>query len=256
MKSTLLDFSPAPGAAPATRRIGNHARTEALLLIRNGEQLLLALVIPIAVLIGARLFGGSLGLDLAVTAPSVLGLAVWSSGFTSLAISTGFERRYGVLERLAATPLTRTGLLAGKALALLWVTAGQLAVLAIVALVLGWRPVVDPLAAVVAVLAIALGLVAYAAWALVLAGTLRAEITLGLANLIYLILLAAGAVLVPVAHYPAPLAAVLPVLPTAALGEALRAAGTGSAAWWALPVLLVWAALGLLVARKVFRWMS
>ena len=60
--------------------------------------------------------------------------------FTSVAIATGFERRYGVLERLAATPLGRSGLLAGKAGAVLLILAGQLAVLAAVALALGWRP--------------------------------------------------------------------------------------------------------------------
>lgn len=251
-----LDLSPAPGAAPAARRILAHARTEATLLLRNGEQLLLALVIPIGVLVAGRLFGGRLGLDLAVTAPSVLGLAVLSSGFTSLAISTGFERRYGVLERLAATPLTRTGLLVGKAVGLLWIIAGQLALLAGVALLLGWRPVPDPVAAVVAIIATVLGLVAYAGWGLALAGTARAEITLALANLIYLALLAGGAVLVPVAHYPGPVRATVELLPTAALGEALRGTAEGTPLWWTLFVLLVWAVLGLLIARKVFRWTS
>lgn len=253
---STLDLSPAPGAAPAGRRVLAHARTEAGLLLRNGEQLLLALVIPVAILVGGRLFGSRLGLDLATTAPSVLGLAVLSSGFTSLAISTGFERRYGVLERLAATPLTRTGLLVGKAVGLLAITAGQLVVLAATALALGWRPTATPLGVIVAVLAVGLGLVAYSAWGLVLAGTLRAEITLALANLIYLLLLAGGAVLVPVAHYPGPLRAWVELLPTAALGEALRGTASGTTPWWTLLVLLVWAAIGLVLARKVFRWMS
>lgn len=254
--SAGLDFAPAPGAAPAVRRVLIHARTEAMLLLRNGEQLLLALVIPIGILLGGRFIGSGLGLDLGVIAPSVLGLALLSSGFTSLAISTGFERRYGVLERLSATPLTRTGLLAGKALALIWISAGQLAVLAAVALVLGWRPVLDPVAAAAAIIAAVLGLVAYSSWALVLAGTLRAEITLALANLIYLALLAGGAVLVPVANYPGPLRAMVELLPTAALGEALRGAAAGAPVWWPTPILLVWVVLGLLTARKVFRWMS
>lgn len=253
---TALDFSPAPGAAPAARRVLTHARTEAKLLVRNGEQLLLALVIPIAVLVGGRFLGDRFGLDLAVTAPSVLGLALWSTGFTSLAIATGFERRYGVLERLASTPLTRTGFLAGKAGALLAVVSGQLAILAVVALVLGWRPVLSPVAAVVAVVGSVLGLVAYAAWGLVLAGTLRAEITLALGNLIYLVMLAVGAVLVPLSSYPNVTHQFVTLLPTTALGEILRGAALGTPVWWGLPVLLVWAVLGLVLARKVFRWMS
>ncbi|MDO5682126.1 MAG: ABC transporter permease [Propionibacteriaceae bacterium] len=250
---TALDFSPAPGAAPAGRRILTHARTEAGLWIRNGEQLLLALVIPIGILIGGRFFGDRLGLDIAVTAPSVLGLAILSSGFTSVAITTGFERRYGVLERLAATPLTKTGLLLGKAVALLWVTGGQLVILTVVGLALGWRPTLQPVAAVIAIVAMVLGLIAYAAWGLALAGTLRAEVTLALANLVYLAMLAVGAVMVPVAMYPGRVRAIVELLPTAALGEALRG---GAAPVWPLFVLLIWAVLGLFFARKVFRWMS
>lgn len=253
---TALDLSPAPGAAPAARRVTGHARTEAMLLIRNGEQLLLALAIPIAILVGARVVGAQLGLDLATTAPSVLGLAVWSSGFTSLAVSTGFERRYGVLERLASTPLTRTGLVAGKALAILLVTAGQVLILTLVAVALGWRLTFSLPALGVSVLAAGLGLVAYAAWGLALAGTQRAERTLALANLIYLVMLAAGAVLIPVASYPTAVQPVVALLPTAALGEILRAAAGGTALLLPLLVLAVWALLGLLVARKVFRWMS
>lgn len=252
----ILDFSPAPGPSARATRITRHARTEAVLMVRNGEQLLLALVIPIAILVGGRFLGSRIGLDLGVTAPSVLGLAVWSSGFTSLAVSTGFERRYGVLERLASTPLTRTGLVAGKALAISWVTLGQLAILTAIAFALGWRPVFSFPALLVAIMAASLGLVAYAAWGLALAGTLRAEITLALANLIYLVMLAIGAVLVPVASYPAIAQPVVHLLPTAALGEIMRAAALGNVLLLPLLVLAVWAILGLLVARKVFRWMS
>lgn len=253
---SALDLSPAPGAAPSIRRITGHARTEAMLLVRNGEQLLLALVIPIAILVGGRFLGPRLGLELATTAPSVLGLAVFSSGFTALAVSTGFERRYGVLERLASTPLTRTGLVAGKALAILVVTAGQVLILAGIAAGLGWRPVVTVPAVTVALLAAGLGLMAYAAWGLVLAGTLRAEVTLALANLVYLVMLAAGAVLIPVASYPASVQPVVALLPTAAVGEVLRAAADGRTVLLPLLVLSAWAILGLLTARKVFRWMS
>ncbi|MGI3785344.1 MAG: hypothetical protein ACRYG2_31720, partial [Janthinobacterium lividum] len=136
---SALDLSPAPGAAPAGRRVVRHALTEVRLLVRNGEQLLLALVIPLAILVLAAVTHGRF-VPLAAAAPSVLALAVWSSGFTSVAIATGFERRYGVLERLAATPLGRGGLLLGKALAVALVVLGQLVVLVVVALLLGWHP--------------------------------------------------------------------------------------------------------------------
>ena len=55
----------------------------------------------------------------------MLALAVMSTSFTSLAIATGFERRYGVLKRLGASPLPRSGLLAGKVGALLLVEVLQ-----------------------------------------------------------------------------------------------------------------------------------
>lgn len=253
---TTLDLSPAPGAAPVGARIWRQARTEAMLLVRNGEQLLLALVIPIGALVLGRMLGGRLGLDFGLLVPSVLALAIWSSAFTSLAIATGFERRYGVLERLASTPLTRTGLLLGKAISLLLVTAGQLIVLLLVALGLGWRPVLQPLPVLVGILATLLAGVAFAALALLLAGTLRAELTLGLANLIYLLLAVAGGILLPLTGYPAAIRPMVAALPTAALAEALRGAGTGHAVWWSLPVLLVWAIAASLLTRKVFRWMS
>ena len=80
--------------------------------MRNGEQLLLALVIPIGIIVAGRFLGSRVGLTMDVLAPSVLALAIWSTCFTSQAIMTGFERRYGVLERLSATPLGRSGLLA------------------------------------------------------------------------------------------------------------------------------------------------
>ena len=178
-----LDLTPAPGAAPPGRRVLRHARIEATLLARNGEQLLLALVIPVGVLVLGRIIGGSFG-NLSVLAPSVLALAVWSSTFTSVAISTGFERRYGVLERLACTPLGRAGLLTGKALATGLVVLAQLLVIGAAALALGWRPTATPIGVLLAVPTVLLAGVAFSGLALALAGRLRAEATLALAKLI------------------------------------------------------------------------
>ena len=116
-------FPPAPGAAPLGRQVLSHARMEARLMLRNGEQLLLAVVIPVIVLVGAVAGSERVGLELDAPAidtfaPGVLALAVMSTAFTSLAIATGFERRYGVIKWLGSSPLPRSGLLAGKVLAL------------------------------------------------------------------------------------------------------------------------------------------
>jgi len=250
-----LDLTPAPGSAPPTRRVLRHARTEAMLLARNGEQLVLALVIPLGLLVLGRIVGGSFG-DLSVLAPSVLALAVWSSAFTSVAISTGFERRYGVLERLACTPLGRAGLLTGKALATAAVVFGQLLVIGSVAMALGWRPAITGLGFVLSVLTVLLAGIAFSGLALALSGRLRAEVTLALANVIYVVLLAGGALVLPLDRYPAMVQSVVGLLPTAALGEGLRAYAIGGAPLWPLLSLLVWSGLGLLAAWKGFRWTS
>lgn len=253
--NATLDLTPAPGAAPTTRRVLGHARTEATLLVRNGEQLLLALVIPIGLLVLGRIIGGTFG-ELSVLAPSVLALAVWSSAFTSVAISTGYERRYGVLERLACTPLGKAGLLTGKALATSAVVAGQLLVIAIVALALGWRPEFTPFGVLLSVLTVVLAGVAFSGLALALAGRLRAEATLALANVIYVLLLAGGALVLPLDRYPGALQSVVELLPTAALGEGLRAYAVADTPLWPILSLLIWGGLGLLAAWKGFRWTS
>lgn len=250
---TTLDLSPAPGAAPVAHRVLAHGLTEARLLVRNGEQLLLALVIPLVILTAGRVVGGRFG-SLATLAPSVLALAIWSSAFTSVAIATGFERRYGVLERLAATPLGKSGLLAGKALSVVLVLVGQLVLLSVAALALGWRPTPRPASVAVALLLVVLSAAAFVSLALLLAGRLRAEATLGLANLFYVVLLVGGALILPVSRYPGSVRPVLELLPTAALGEGLRAAAVGQLLLWPLLVALVWLVLAGLAARRGFRW--
>ncbi len=252
---TALDFTPAPGAAPAAQRVRRHALIEARLMVRNGEQLLLAIAIPIGIVIIGRFVGGPFG-ELETLIPSVLGLAIWSSAFTSVAIATGFERRYGVLERLAATPLGRSGLLAGKAGAVIMIVVGQVVIISAVGLILGWRPRPTPLTVLIAVLIMVLAIATFSCLALLLAGRLRAEATLGLANLIYLIFAAGGGLVVAVDGYPSVVRPVLRLLPTGALGEGLRAAATGTVLWWPLLVLAVWLVISGLLARAAFRWTS
>jgi ABC-2 type transport system permease protein len=229
---------------------------ESRLMLRNGEQLLLAVVIPVIVLLGGVLGSDSLGLEFAhpavdVFTPGVLALAVMSTAFTSLAIATGFERRYGVLKRLGSSPLPRSGLLAGKVVALLLVEVLQVTVLAAVALLLGWDP--RP-GAVGAVLAGVLGTAAFAALGLFVAGVLRAEATLAAANLVYLLLMAGGAVVLPASAYGA-WGAVAEWLPSGALGGAMREALLeGRTDVPALLVLAAWAALGTVLTARTFRW--
>ena len=251
-----LDVSPAAAAAPRARRILVHARTELALTARNGEQLLLNLVIPVGLLVAGTLAGGRLGLDPVTFPASVLALAVWSSSFTSLAIATAFERRYGVLERLTATPLRRADLVSGKALATAALAGGQLGLLGAVAAALGWRPSPTLAQTAAALVGVPVAALAFAGLALALAGRLRAEAVLGLANLVYLAGAAGGALVLPVAAYPEGVQPLLRFLPFGALGELLRAWASGGSDWVGVGVLAAWAALALVVARKAFRWTS
>jgi len=251
-----VTFSPMPGAAPVLRQVGAQASMEARLMLRNGEQLLLALVIPVIVLIGGVAGADRVGLEFSrptvdIFTPGVLALAVMSTAFTSLAIATGFERRYGVIKRLGTSPLSRGSLLAGKAGALLAVEVVQLVVLGAVGAALGWDPDPNLLAALAAVL---LGTVAFASLGLLLAGSLRAEATLAAANLVYLLLLAGGAVVLPASAYGG-FGDVARWLPSGALGEALRdALERADFSPRDLAVLAAWAVVGSVLTSRTFKW--
>ncbi|WP_405058372.1 ABC transporter permease [Kribbella sp. NBC_01505] len=261
MSSDTATFTPQPGSAPWRRKVLAHTAMEFRLLIRNGEQLLLALVIPLGLLLllggtglGNRLpLGDGRPIDDAV--PRVLALAVLSSSFTSLAIATGFERRYGVIKRLGASPLSRTGLLAGKIGAVLIVQVIQFAVLIATGFALGWKPAGGADAVVGVLLTVLCGTAAFASLGLLMAGVLRAEATLAAANLLYLLLLAGGAVMTPVDEYPEAMQGVVRLLPSAALASGLsHSTVDGIIPWAAALSLALWAGvLGYLVSRT-FRW--
>ncbi|NUR86799.1 MAG: ABC transporter permease [Nonomuraea sp.] len=253
---TTLDLTPAPGAAPFARMVAAQAGAEVRASLRNGEQLLLTLVIPVLLLVGfslAPLVDTGAGSRVDFLAPGVLALAVMSTAFTGQAIATGFERRYGVLKRLGATPLSRPGLMLAKTAAVIAIEALQVAVIALVALALGWHPHGSPLGVLLLVL---LGTAAFSGLGLLMAGTLRAEATLAAANLVYLVLLGLGGVIFPLAKFPAGMRSVLELLPISALTGGLRSvlqAGAG-VPLGAVAVLAVWAVVGLGLASRFFRW--
>lgn len=228
-------------------------------LLRNGEQLLLTLIIPVLLLAG---FSESAVLNLGhgrridFLTPGIIALAVMSTAFTSQAITTGFERRYGVLKRLAATPLSRGGLVAARIVTVLAVEVLQIAVIAAVALVLGWHPRGGVSAAAVTPVLVLAGTAAFSGLALLMAGTLRAEATLAAANLVYLVLLGLGGVMFPLTKLPAGLRGVAGLLPISALSGGLRSVLRDSAGLplGDLAVLAVWAVAGIALAVRTFRW--
>jgi ABC-2 type transport system permease protein len=255
MTAAPLDFSPAGGAAPRWQQLVAQTSMELRLMLRNGEQLLLTIIIPTVLLV---LFASAPIVDLPkprvdFLVPGVLALAVMSTAFTGQAIGTGFERRYGVLRRLATTPLPRGVLLAAKSLSVLGVELLQVALLCLVGLAYGWSPHGNALSVVGLLL---LGTLAFSALGLLMAGTLRAEATLAGANLIYLVLLVLGGVAFPLTDFSDGVRHVLEVLPISALTDGLRvvlrSGGTVPSRDWI--TVLVWTAAGSGAAARWFRW--
>ena len=154
-------------------------RAELQILARNGEQLLLTLIIPVMLLV---FFGTTdvlpTGFDdhMDFLTPGIIALAIMSSSMVSLGIATGFERSYGVLKRLGTTPLGTKRLVAAKVVATCCIEITQLLALVAVGLILGWSPSSINLPSLL--LALVLGTSCFAGLGLIMAGRLRAEINL------------------------------------------------------------------------------
>ncbi|MDX6219921.1 MAG: type transport system permease protein [Frankiales bacterium] len=246
-------LAPRAQAAPRTQMLRAQARAELTLLLRNGEQVLLTLVIPLGLLVVLSTVDviDVTGRRVDFFVPGVLALAIMSTAFTGQAIGTGFERQYGVLKRLGATPLPRSVLLLAKTLAVLAVEVLQVALISLVGLVLGWHPHGSFLGVVVLVV---LGTAAFSGLGLLIGGTLRGLTTLAAANLLWFVLLVLGGIVFPLSAYGGA-ADALRWLPTAALSDALRQLlEHGSLVGRDLLALVLWAAAGLTAAAKLFRW--
>ena len=249
-------LAPRPGAAPALTMWWAQARTELRLLLRNGEQVLLSLVVPLGLLVVLVTLDvvevdrpGVARVDFFT--PGLIALAVMSTAFTGQAIATGFERQYGVLKRLGATALPRHVLLLAKTTSVLLVELLQLVLLGAVAYALGW----DPAGSVLSVLAfVVLGTAAFSGLGLLLGGTLRGLTCLAVANLAWMVLLVLGGILFDLDAFGAA-EPVLRLLPSAALAGGLRSSLVdGALVGTHLVTLAVWAVVSLAAAGRAFRW--
>ncbi|MBC7301224.1 MAG: ABC transporter permease [Nocardia sp.] len=259
MSETVERFRPGtftPDPRPASRATMLTAQTglELKLLLRNGEQLLLTMFIPITLLIGLTLLPfGDLGehrVDRIV--PMVMMTAVMSTAFTGQAIAVGFDRRYGALKRLGATPLPRWGVIAGKCAAVLIVVVLQAMLLGAIGAALGWRPGIGGLA--LGALVIALGTATFAAMGLLLGGTLKAEVVLALANILWFIMLGIASLVLVGDTLPTALTVLARLVPSGALAFALETALSGSIDWFAVAVLGMWGVVCGWLATRLFRF--
>ncbi len=238
------------------RALTGQLRAELGMTLRRGESVLLTLGIPVMLLVffsTVHVLPTTTRHPIAFLAPGILALAVMSTSMVSLGIATGFERGYGVLKRLKTTPLGRGRLMVAKMAGVIAIEVVQVVVLVVVSLVLGWAPHAE-IGALVA--AIVLGTTGFAGLGLLMAGTLRAEATLALANAVYLVLLLLGGMIVPLGKLPSALAGAARVLPAAALSDALHGAfgfggGIPAEAWI---VLVAWGLAAPVAAAFLFRW--
>lgn len=247
-------FTPGPRPNTVSRMLAAQSALELKLLLRNGEQLLLTMFIPITLLIGLTLLPlGSFGAHRAATfVPVIMALAVISTAFTGQAIAVAFDRRYGALKRLGATALPVWGIIAGKSLAVVAVVFLQAVLLGAIGFGLGWRP--HPAGLALGAGIIALGTAAFAALGLLLGGALRAEIVLAIANLLWFVFAGFGALTVETGMIPATVRWAARLTPSGALTEALSQAMTLSVDWFGVSVLAGWGALGALGALRWFRF--
>lgn len=254
--STLFHNAPVGRPATITRRILNQGRYETATMLRNGEQLILMIVMPLLglfALVATPLLDDMSHSRVDLATPGILALCALSTSFTGQGIATGFDRRYGVLRYLSTTPLGRGGLIAGKGIAVLSALGLQVALISVVALFLGWRP---PLAGVLlGIPLLILGAAAFTAIGLLIAGTVRPEATLAITNLGWILFAAVGGIVLPAGKFSNTLAAVVEWLPSGALGNVMRAALLESTLdVRGLIVLLAWTGVAAVAALKWFKW--
>lgn len=262
MTDTTATIPTLPEAAPLLTRVLAQARFELRSIVSNGEQLFLCFALPLAALIGLALsevitvLGYTDAERGPIAAAAGLGLAIAASAFTGQAITTGFDRRYGVLRQLATTPLGARGLILAKIVAVFVITAAQfvLIIIAVALLPIPFPFSFAPSAVAGLLLSWVLGTASLVALALALAGTVRAEAVLALSNLLWVAGAAAGGLVV---QHPGLWGTLAGLTPFGALGDSLRAALLHAAVdWKALVVLAVWAIVGVVAGAKWFSFES
>jgi ABC-2 type transport system permease protein len=242
--------------------VGALAAHDLRLTARRGENVLVTIVIPIAVLLffaGTSIIPNAPGRPVDFLVPGAIALGIIASGLVNLGIATAYERSYGVLKRLGGAPLPRWALIVAKGTSVLVLELVQItALFAVGVAILGWTPGSgwSPLLFAVTVL---LGTAAFAGLGLLLAGTLRAEATLALANGLFLGFLMLGGIVLPIDHLPDALRPIASLLPATALADLLRislasAAPAPGAAGTSAAILAAWAIGAAALTVRAFRW--
>lgn len=243
-------FTPRPQRASVAKMALAQGKLEAKLMLRHGEQLLVNIVIPAALLIAAYVvpvFGDT---DFNQLVPMVFAVAATSAGFTGQAIALAFDRRYGALKRTGASGVPPWTIIAGKIIGVLATVAVQIVVLGVLAIALGWT--VSVAGAIFGLLTLVVGVAAFSALGLLMGGTLSSELVLALANLFWLVLMG----IVGWVQYSGDISAAgwWNVVPTVALAGALTQALELSFHWVAWLSLTTWTIVAIVAATRWFRF--
>jgi len=252
---TAQEFPKAIVSSPL-QRLCIQTRTELILTLRRGESILIAFVIPVMLLIfftSLRLVPGSRQSVISWYLPGMLAIAIMSTGMVSLGIATAYERYYGVIKRLGVSPLSRLQLILAKIFSVLCIECLQAGVLVIISISMyGWHPTGNLL---LVSLIMVIGTSVFSSLGLLMAGSLRAEVTLALANALYLFLLLGSGGLMPLTRFPKAIEMISSWLPGSALTTALQATMQGQTfPTHAILLLCAWGIIFLLLTMRTFRW--
>ncbi len=239
------------------RGLALQAALEFRLLLRSPESFLITLGLPVGLLafLGTvDIFPTGDGDPVEFLVPGVIAVSVMATGLVASSIQTAFERQYGVLKLLGATPLPRGGYIAAKGVAAFGLLCIQLVLVLIVAVgLLGWTPSAGVVPLTIGVL---VGAVAFTAIGQLLAGALPAMLCLAFANALFAVLTALGGLVLSLDAFPAAVASAAELLPSGALGQVLRAAmdPEPSLAVGSLLVVAGWGLVAVVAASRTFRW--
>lgn len=244
-------FSPAPARASIFAMVKSQALIEAKLFLRHGEQQLLSLIIPMALLVGLTLVPVLPGDDpIQQVFPFSLAVAGMSAGFTGQAIAVAFDRRYGALKRIGASGVPAWTIILGKVVAVLCVALLQAALLSAVAVWLGFHTSAS--GALLAAVSVLVGVATFTSLGLLLGGTLSSELVLALANLIWFVLVGAAAFVSFRAGGSE--AWWLHWMPSVAVVSSVSQSLSGHVPWLYWGISAAWLATGTLAAIRLFKF--
>jgi ABC-2 type transport system permease protein len=231
---------------------------------RNPESAFFNFAMPLAVLLiyGATVSNnplpGAHGVRvLTLFVPGILAFAVVVIAYGNLAATVALQRTDGVLKRLRATPMQPSLYIGGQLVSVLTITLlVALATIGLGAVAFGALPVARSLPQLL--LVVGLGIACFAALGMAISTVIpTADAANPITNGTYLPLAMVSGMFSPTLHLPKAIASVIGALPFKALTDGLRATydpGAGGTHLHDLTVLAVWTAVGVLLAKRFFRW--